>query len=133
MKYFIDSSFLLALINEKDKFHDKSLDFLEIIDSNECYINNFIINEVITILGNNFGLNVASRTYNLLNSIFVVIDGSSIKDFNDKTMVCYEKYDSKLSFTDCSIIPTMINEEIDFLISFDDEFKKVEEIKLYDL
>ena len=50
-----------------------------------------------------------------------IIDAKS----NKKFVAIYEKYDAKLSFTDCSIITSMLSENIDNLISFDDEFKKL--------
>ena len=50
MKYFVDSSYIIALIKEDDSLHDKSLEFLDLLDSNDCYINDLIINEVITVI-----------------------------------------------------------------------------------
>ena len=38
MKIFIDSSFLIALINENDSLHEKSLQYLDLIEKNDCYI-----------------------------------------------------------------------------------------------
>lgn len=130
MKYFVDSSYIVALIKQDDSLHEKSLEFLDLLDSNDCYINKFIINEVITVIGNKINLGTASAAYNLLNSTFNIIDDCSIKDFNYKTMIYYEKFDTKLSFTDCSIITCMESENIKNLISFDNEFKKVNFINL---
>lgn len=130
MKIFVDSSYIIALIKEDDSLHDDALKFLNLLDSNDCYINDLIINEVVTVIGNKTDLKTASGVYNLLNSTFNVVDICSIKNFNDKTMIYYEKYDTKLSFTDCSIITSMLSENINNLVSFDDEFKKVEGINL---
>lgn len=130
MKYFVDSSYIIALIKEDDSLHNEALKFLDILDSNECYINKLIISEVITIIGNKTDLKTASETYNLLNSTFNVVNDCSIKNFNEKTMLYYEKFNTKLSFTDCSIITCMESENIKNLISFDNEFKKVNSINL---
>ena len=130
MKYFVDSSYIIALIKEDDSLHNESLKFLDILDSNECYINKLIISEVITVIGNKTDLKTASETYNLLNSTFNIINDCYIKNFNEKTMLYYEKFNTKLSFTDCSIITCMESENIKNLISFDNEFKKVNSINL---
>ena len=45
-------------------------------------------------------------------------------------MIHYNKFSTKLSFTDCSIITCMKSENIKNLISFDNEFKKVNSITL---
>ena len=48
-------------------------------------------------------------------------------------MLIYEKFDTKLSYTDSSIIYIMKEEGINNLISFDKEFKRVEGINLIGL
>ena len=130
MKYFIDSSYIIALVNEKDSLHEKALEYLELLDANECYISNLIINEVITIIGNKIDLKTAITTYDLLNRVFDVIDEYESKDFNYNTMIIYETYNTKLSFTDSSIIEVMRKNNIINLVSFDKEFKRVKNINL---
>ena len=125
MKYFVDSSYIIALIKEDDSLHGEALKFLELLDLNECYINDYIINEVVTVIGNKIDLKTASKAYNILNLTFNVVDMCSISNFKDKTMFYYQQFDTKLSFTDCSVITCMISENIENLLSFDDEFKKV--------
>lgn len=130
MKYFIDSSYIIALVNENDSLHEKSLEYINVIAENECYISNLIINKVITVIGNKIDLETAVSAFNLLYDIFSIIDEYEDKDFNFNNMLIYEKYQSKLSFTDCSIILDMHNHNIENLISFDNEFKKVKDINL---
>ncbi len=130
MKYFIDSSYIIALINQNDSLHQRSLEYLNLIEENECYISNLIINEVVTVIGNKIDLKTAVSAFDLLYDIFIVLDEYDDKDLNYNTMLIYEKYNAKLSFTDSSIIVNMHNEGIDNLISFDEEFKRVEGINL---
>ena len=47
-------------------------------------------------------------------------------------MLIYETYDTKLSFTDSSIIYIMKKERINNLLTFDKEFKRVNEVNLID-
>lgn len=130
MKIFIDSSFLIALINENDSLHEKSLQYLDWIEKNDCYISNLIINEVITVIGNKIDLKTAISAFNLLYDIFYLIDEYENKDFNSYVMLVYEKFNTKLSFTDSSVIVNMHNEGIENLLSFDNEFKRVKDINL---
>jgi len=65
MKIFLDSSFLIALINDNDSLHKKALEYVELTEDNDCYISNLIINEVITVIGNKLGLSVAISSYDL--------------------------------------------------------------------
>lgn len=130
MKYFVDSSYIIALVNENDSLHEHALELLDLIEENECYINSLAISEAITVLGNKIDVNTAISTFNLLNEIFIVIDHCDKKDFFDKTMLIYEKYNAKLSFTDSSIIVNMENNDIENLISFDKVFEKIDGINL---
>ncbi len=130
MKIFVDSSFIIALVNENDSLHESSLEYIDLIEKNECYISNLVINEVITVIGNKIDLETAISAFDIINDIFQVINEYEIKDFNSNTMLIYEKHGTKLSFTDCSIIVDMHYHKIENLLSFDKEFKKVEGINL---
>ena len=130
MKIFVDSSFLIALVNENDSLHEKSLEYIDLIEKNDCYISNLVINEVITVIGNKIDLETAISAFDLINDIFHIINEYEIKDFNSTTMLIYEKHGTKLSFTDCSIIVDMHYHKIENLLSFDKEFKKAEGINL---
>ena len=130
MKIFVDSSFLIALVNENDSLHDKSLEYVDLIEKNDCYISNLVINEVITVIGNKIYLETALSAFDLINDICHIINEYEIKDFNSNTMLIYEKHGTKLSFTDCSIIVDMNYHKIENLLSFDKEFKKAEGINL---
>lgn len=133
MKIFLDSSFIIALINDKDSLHKKALEFVELTEANECYISNLIINEVITVIGNKLSLEVAISSYDLLTSVFNIVNEYDVSDFNYNNMLVYESYNTKLSFTDSSIILLMEEFNIDNLITFDKEFKRVEGFNLIGL
>lgn len=133
MKYFLDSSFIIALVNDNDSLHEKALKYIELTETNDCFISNFIINEVITVIGNKLGLKIAISTFNLLINVFNIINKYDNSNFNSSNMLIYEEYNTKLSYTDSSIIYIMKEEGIDNLISFDKEFKKVEGINLIGL
>ena len=76
-----------------------------------------IINEVITVIGDEIDLKTAISTFNLLYDIFSIIDEYEDNDFNFDNMMIYEKYQGRLSLTDCSIILDMHNNDIENLIA----------------
>ena len=135
MKVFLDSSFIISFAVESDENFEEANILIEQenILEQECYISNNVINEVITIIGNKSNINLAKETYYILKDNFRILNEQEIEKFNDKVMDIYEKYDTKLSFTDSSILLLMDYYDIDTLVSFEKEFKKNEEINLINL
>ena len=135
MKVFLDSSFIISFAVESDENFEEANILIEQenILEQECYISNNVINEVITIIGNKSNINLAKETYYILKDNFRILNEQEIEKFNDKVMDIYEKYDTKLSFTDSSILLLLDYYDIDTLVSFEKEFKKNEEINLINL
>lgn len=132
---FLDSSFIISFALENDENRNKAKILIEQEDiwEQECYISNHIINEVITVIGNKSNLNLAKETYYILKDNFTILNEQEIDNFYDKVMDIYEEYDIKLSLTDASILLLMEYYDIPTLVSFDDGFKKNEEINLINL
>ena len=131
MKVFLDSSFLIAYILEGDSCFNRASELeKEGIFNNECYISNLIINEIVTVIGNKGTLQDVINNYNAFKDNFIILDEYEIANFNDSVMNIYKKYDTKLSFTDCAILVTMKQHNIENLVSFDKEFKRVKNINL---
>lgn len=135
MNIFLDSSFIISFALESDE-NFKEADILieqENIFEQDCYISNYIINEVITIIGNKLDLNRAKETYYILQDNFTILNEHEIDNFNDKVMDIYEEYDTKLSFTDSTILLLMEYYDVSTLVTFDKGFKKNKEINLINL
>lgn len=135
MKYFLDTSFILALVLDSDSNHNKAVKLKHVLSA-ECFINNNVLNEVITLIGRKINVSSAKELYYNLIDSFEVLNEYSILNYTSENFKIFEKYvginsnKSKLSFTDSSIILTMKEFNIPNLISFDNKFKKVEEINL---
>ena len=130
MKIFLDSSFIIALIIDKDDLSEKAILLKEKgILKNECYISNLVINEVITIIGNKTNKKIARYSYYFLKDNFKLINEMEISNIIDRTMDTYLDYNTKLSFTDSSIVEVMKEQNITKLLSFDRYFDKVEGIE----
>ncbi len=135
MKIFLDTSFILSLILSSDSNHKKALNLAKVFNE-DCYINNNVLNEVLTLIGRKLDVIAAKEVYHALNDTFTILNEYDIHNYNNRTFEIFEKYvgvqsdKTKLSFTDSSILLTMIEYGIENLVSFDGEFKRVEGINL---
>ena len=134
-KYFLDTSLIMALILDSDFNYKKAIK-LEYILNEECYINNNVLNEVLTLTGRKLNIDSAREVYYSLIDKFNLLNEYEIVNYTSETFNIFETYigvnsnKTKLSFTDSSIILTMKAFNIDTLVSFDEEFKRIKEITL---
>lgn len=135
MKIFLDTSFILSLILSSDSNHKKALNLANVLNE-DCYINNNVLNEVLTLIGRKLDIIAAKDVYYTLIDTFTILNEYDIHNYNYRNFEIFEKYvgvqsnKSKLSFTDSSILLTMDEYGIENLVSFDDEFKRVGYINL---
>lgn len=62
-KVFLDTSFILAYVNSNDELHENALrlEKTENILSQDCYINNNVLNEVLTLTGGKWTLTLLKK------------------------------------------------------------------------
>lgn len=128
-KHFIDSSFLIALALDKDTNKEKAIRLSEVL-TEECYISDNIIDEVVTVVNLKGNYTQAIKMYHFMIDNFKIINEHEIVNFNEKSINIFEKFQGKLSFTDSAIIVTMLEYNIDNLVSFDKEFGKEDRINV---
>ena len=122
-KIFLDTSFIIALAFDNDENNKSAVNLLNILQE-DGYINNSIVNEVVTVSNNKGDSTKAKKMFNFLIDNFIVINEYSIINYNSKTMVNFSKHNGKLSFTDSGIITTMTEYNIKKLVTFDKAFRK---------
>ena len=136
-KLLVDTSFIVSLFRKNDDNHKTAKNNKKIIEENECYITNYILNEVITIIAmKTKDMNLTKKLYYFMQDNFTMINEYETMHFNARVMNIFEKYNEKtfhLSFIDCSLILLLKEYKIDSLVTFDKWFKKVEEITVYDI
>ncbi|MBR0271697.1 MAG: type II toxin-antitoxin system VapC family toxin [Methanobrevibacter sp.] len=140
-KIFLDTSFILAYINSNDELHESALKLEEEenILSQDCFINNNVLNEVLTLTGRKINVNAAQNIYYGLIDSFDVLNEYDIINYTIKTFNIFKKIigtdskKTKLSFTDSSIVLTMRESNINNLVSFDQQFQHFKEINLIGL
>lgn len=140
-KVFLDTSFILTYVNSNDELHDNALrlEEAENILSQDCYINNNVLNEVLTLTGRKMNIDAAEEIYYGLIDSFEILNEYTIFNYTAKTFDIFKKIvgsnskKTKLSFTDSSIILTMNESNITDLVSFDQQFKNFNKINLIGL
>ena len=128
-KVFLDTSFIIALAFDNDENNKRAVEFKNIL-SEDCYINNSIVNEVVTVSNNKGDTTKAGIMFNFLVDNFTIINEYNIINYNDKTMFNFNNHNGKLSFTDSGIITTMVEHDIKKLVTFDKAFKKEDQIEV---
>ena len=136
MKILLDSSFIIAIFRKNDPLHQRAIENKEILD-NDCYISNGIVSEVITILGQKTkDIALVRLVYNYMKDNFTIINESDINMYSDNVFAIFVKYNKnkfKLGFIDCSEVVIYEYYNLDYVASFDEEFKLFDEINLMDL
>lgn len=137
-KVFLDTSFILAYVNSNDELHENALmlEETENILSKNCYINNNVLNEVLTLTGGKMNIDASEEIYYSLIDSFEILNEYTIFNYTAKTFDIFKRIvganskKTKLSFTDSSIILTMQESNIDDLVSLDQQFKNFDDINL---
>ena len=124
---FIDSSYLVALLNDRDQFHEKAKKIESKIRKEKKIISSVILTETLNILSV-FGGKTGKIIYNLINETHTIKYNSN-KDFYDKVLEIFIKYDGTIGFSDCTSICIMKENNITKIVSFDSDFDKVNEIR----
>lgn len=140
-KVFLDTSFILAYVNSNDELHENALrlEETENILSKNCYINNNVLNEVLTLTGEKMNIDASEEIYYSLIDSFEILNEYTIFNYTAKTFDIFKRIvganskKTKLSFTDSSIILTMQESNIDDLVSLDQQFKNFDDINLIGL
>lgn len=98
---FIDSGFLIGLFIDKDQWHIRATEMIDKIDrlsKKDKIISNFIIEEIITMIGSIVGAKEAVETYWYIHDNYTIINET--KNLYDRSISTFLKYDGTLSLTD---------------------------------
>ena len=128
-KYFFDSSFIIALALDNDSNKSKALELTDLL-SEECYIGDNVIEEVVNVVNLKGDAIKAETLYNFMMDNFKIINEHEIPNYNTKTIKVFKKFNGKLSYTDSSMIVSVLEYNLDYLVTFDNEFKREERINV---
>ena len=123
---FIDTCYLLSLINVMEKNHEKAVKLLEYIDEEETLINSIVLLEMLNRLKKKryekYRDTIIDLIYNMDNIHYLTNE-----DYNNSLKTC-KKYDFSINFSDCTILETMKQFNITHIVSFDSDFDKANDI-----
>lgn len=120
---FVDTSFIIALLNEKDQWHKKAVQLSEVVKNETAVISDIVLIESMNSLSY-LGGKQGKLVYDIINDSFKIKQFNSKKLF-DLAMNEFVKYDGTIGFTDCTSIVLMDLFNIIEIYSFDSDFDKV--------
>lgn len=123
--YFLDTAFIVALFVSNDQWHPHAIEIYEQIKNKKLIISKLVIAETITILKNKLKTKDIHEIYINISNFFDVVDDNL--NYNE-AMEEFVKYDSTISFFDAMYVAIMKKENIINIVSFDDDFDKVDGI-----
>ncbi len=121
---FLDSSFFIAMMFPEDKNHIRSLELYHFLKHENGIINNTVLVEVLnTISRYNSRINPTSLYETLMENYF--IDYLQAENYN-KAFNKFDHYNYSINYSNCTILETMENNDVNKIVTFDPDFKKVD-------
>ena len=121
----MDTVFIVALFVINDQWHPQAVEIYEQIKNEKLIISKLVIAETVTVLKNKLNTKDIHEIYSNISNFFDVVDDSLNYD---EAMEEFVKYDSTISFFDAMYVAIMKKEKIINIVSFDDDFDKVDGI-----
>jgi len=132
----LDTSFVVSYFNERDKNHLKAVELMKSIANlkfGSVYITDYIFDETLTVgFIRMKNLTKAVEIGNYLLKSLKIIEVEKT-DFYKAWEIFRKQKNTDFSFTDCTTISVMKENEIKNLATFDDDFKRTKGINLIGL
>lgn len=122
---FVDASYIIALIVEKDQWHNDAVKLLGKLKSEDKIITEAMIIESLNLIGRCHGGKVGYMTFKYIKDNFTIFKSDTLLE---ESIRYYLKFDGTLSLADCTAIHAMKENDINEILSFDDDFDKVDGI-----
>ena len=123
----LDTSFIVSYFNTRDQNHLKAVKLMKKIHEPLC-ITDYIFGEVVTVsLIRLKSLDRATKIGNVLLKSLKIINVEKTSFDNAWNLFCKQK-ETVLSFTDCTTISVMLENDIEKIATFDGDFGKISRI-----
>lgn len=127
----LDTSFIVSYFNTRDQNHLKAVKLMKKIHESLC-MTDYIFGEVVTVsLIRLKSLDRASKIGNVLLKSLKIINVEKKSFDNAWDIFCRQK-GTVLSFTDCTTMSVMLENDIEKIATFDGDFGKISEITVID-
>ena len=126
MKLMLDSCYLVGLVLENDQWHKFADPLSYHVEKHDTYITNIILTETM----NSFQCLGGKRCKEIYDIILETNTVLNINDMNlyDKSSELLCKYDASIGYSDCTTIEMMKKHDIKYIVSYDSNFDKKEDI-----
>lgn len=120
--YFIDSSFLISLLTENEKNNQHSCEISENINEYRV-INNIVLSETLNGIRRYEKRVDLNKIYTIINEV-MEIKYLKKSDYEEAVNI-YSYYNGSINYSDCLILKTMQDNNINKILSYDDDFDKI--------
>jgi uncharacterized protein len=123
-KIFVDTAYVLALVNEHDQFHERAQELADLYEGQQLLITDAVLLEIGNALSRGFKEEAIEVISGFIESEEVEVVHYSSKIF-DQAFALYKKYDDKeWSLVDCISFIVMRERGIKQVLTFDRHFKQ---------
>lgn len=124
---FLDTSYICALFNLNDSLHEQAKKLVPELVDDILLISNFILLECYTVLSQRVSKKAALKFGRFVRDKSPYDIYWIDKGFEEKIWRIFESIkDKNFSYVDASILAVIKEEKIQFILSFDTYFKKIE-------
>lgn len=124
---YVDSSFFIALINEKDNIkHERAVELFPQFDKENKITSVLMLSEIITYLNSRMDTKKVKEFYDIVIDTVQIYYPNALEI--NENMACVKKYNGSASFADCYALYIMNKLGIEEIYSFDSDFDKMEGI-----
>ena len=124
---FVDTCYLLSLINDNAKNHDNAKMLLEYIGGEETLINSTVLLEMLNRLKKKryekYRNEIIDLLYDMDNIHYLTTE-----DYTNALDIC-KYYGFNINFSDCIILESMKQFGVNHIVSFDSDFDKANGIR----
>lgn len=121
---FVDTAYVLALVNEHDQFHERAQELADLFEGQKLLITDAVLLEIGNAPSRGFKEEAIEVISGFIESEEVEVFHYSSKTF-DKAFALYKKYDDKeWSLVDCISFIVMRERGITQVLTFDRHFKQ---------
>ena len=124
---FIDATYYIALLLKNDKHHLRSKKV--IVPREQFVINNSVLTEILNMVSKRSSLDVRKVYRDIKENCFIFC--LSDDDYLRAMELC-AYYNNSINYSDCLILITMENNGINKIVSFDEGFKKIKGLTIFD-
>ncbi len=124
---FIDTCYLLSLINEKAKNHEEAKILSQYINEEKTLINSTVLLEMLNRLKKEQYAKYRNKVINLLYDMDN-IHYLNMNDYNNALITC-KYYSFMVNYSDCTILETMKQFNVTDIVSYDSDFDKIKGIR----